>query len=279
MGGLICWLLAASLLPASALSFAVPCDASLSWQRRRITPSHSLAALRGGTQRPGLVAMVAKSEDKPQTASSRGGSDEGDATGRVVYFVMGGPGSGKGTQCAKLVERFGMVHLSAGDLLRAEVASGSELGQEISAVINQGQIVASETTVALLRAAMDGQRGPFLIDGFPRSISNLEAFEAEMGCAAFMLFLEVSEEEMEARLLKRGETSGRTDDNRETIIKRFRTFIHESMPVIDRLKAQGCLRTVDAGASEEVVFSRVCEAFDDQPGLHSDGETEEATHH
>ena len=122
----------------------------------------------------------------------------------------------------------------------------------------------SETTVALLRAAMDGQRGPFLIDGFPRSLSNLEAFEAEMGSCAFMLFLEVSEEEMEARLLKRGETSGRTDDNRETIVERFRTFIHDSMPVIDRLKAQGCLRTVDAGESEEVVFARVCEAFDDQ---------------
>ena len=69
---------------------------------------------------------------------------------------------------------------------------------------------------------------------------------------------------MEARLLKRGETSGRTDDNRETIVKRFRTFVHDSMPVIERLRAQGCLRTVDAGASEAEVFSRVCECFDDQ---------------
>jgi len=185
----------------------------------------------------------------------------------TVYFVMGGPGSGKGTQCARLVERYGMVHLSAGDLLREEVKSGSPLGREISAIIDQGQIVKSETTVALLRSAMAGQRGPFLIDGFPRSLSNLEAFEAEMGSAAFMLFLEVSEEEMEARLLKRGLSSGRSDDNRETITKRFRTFLHDSLPVVDCLRERDCLRVVDAGAEQEEVFSRVCEAFADQPGL------------
>ena len=213
----------------------------------------------------------------------------------TVYFVMGGPGSGKGTQCARLVDHFGMVHLSAGDLLRAvrafaasfhffqfftaailtrstlfltlsqEVASGSTLGTEIKAVIDQGQIVKSETTVALLRNAMAGKSGPFLIDGFPRSLENLEAFEAEMGPAAFMLFLEVSEDEMETRLLKRGATSGRSDDNRETIVKRFRTFVRDSMPVVERMRKADCLRMVDAGATEVEVFGRVCGAFDDQP--------------
>ena len=182
----------------------------------------------------------------------------------LVYFVMGGPGSGKGTQCEKLVSRYGMVHLSAGDLLRAEVASGSELGQEISAVIDQGKIVQSETTVELLRAGMKGKPGPFLIDGFPRSIANLEAFEAEIGSAAFMLFLQVSEEEMEARLLKRGESSGRSDDNHETILKRFRTFVEDSMPVVDNLEGRDLLRKVDAGAEQSVVFDRVCAAFADQ---------------
>jgi adenylate kinase family enzyme len=111
---------------------------------------------------------------------------------------MGGPGSGKGTQCERLVERFGLVHLSAGELLREEVRSGSELGLEISKVINQGQIVKSDTTVRLLTNAMAGRAGPFLIDGFPRSISNLEAFESAVGSPAFMLFLDVSEAEMEA---------------------------------------------------------------------------------
>ena len=177
---------------------------------------------------------------------------------------MGGPGSGKGTQCARLVERYGMVHLSAGDLLRAEVASGSELGEGIKAVIDQGKIVTSETTVALLCAAMEGSAGPFLIDGFPRSLSNLEAFETSVRPAAFMLFLEVSEDEMEARLLNRGQTSGRSDDNRETIVKRFRTFQAESMPVIDALERRGCLRRVDAASDVDDVFGRVCAAFADQ---------------
>ena len=144
------------------------------------------------------------------------------------------------------------------------MASGSELGREISAIIDQGKIVKSETTVTLLRNAMAGRCGPFLIDGFPRSISNLEAFEEEMGAAAFMLFLDVSEGEMEARLLKRGLSSGRSDDNRETIIKRFRTFVDDSMPVVDCLRSRECLRVIDAGHEPDAVFASVCAAFDDQ---------------
>ena len=187
-----------------------------------------------------------------------------NAEGGAVYFIMGGPGSGKGTQCERLVKRFGMVHLSAGELLREEVRSGSELGEEIKAVIDQGKIVASETTVRLLQQAMDGCDGPFLIDGFPRSVSNLEAFEAAVSPASFMLLLDVSEEELEARLLKRGLSSGRSDDNAQTIQKRFRTFVQDSMPVIKILEDRGCLRRIDAAASEQEVFDRVCEAFADQ---------------
>ena len=181
-----------------------------------------------------------------------------------VFFIMGGPGSGKGTQCARLVERYGMVHLSAGDLLRAEVSSGSELGNEIKGVIDQGKIVASETTVRLLQQAMDGRQGPFLIDGFPRSVANLKAFEDVASPACFMLYLDVTEEEMEARLLKRGLSSGRSDDNAEVIKKRFRTFVEDSMPVIKILEERGCLRRINAAATEQIVFDRVCEAFSDQ---------------
>ena len=108
-----------------------------------------------------------------------------------IYFVMGGPGSGKGTQCEKLIQNYGMVHLSAGDLLRAEVKSGSAEGKKIAKIIEEGKIVVSETTVGLLRKAMSESDGPFLIDGFPRSMSNLQAFEAELGPCEFMLFLEV----------------------------------------------------------------------------------------
>ena len=243
----MCLALVALSLPTYAASVVTPRGTVISGVQR---------ALRSRSSR---ITCVMSAEGSAAVSSAGAALPE-----QAVYFVMGGPGSGKGTQCAKLTERYGMVHLSAGDLLRAEVASGSKLGQEISSIIDQGQIVRSETTVALLRNAMAGESGPFLIDGFPRSLENLEAFEADVGNAAFMLFLKVSEEEMEKRLLKRGETSGRSDDNRETIVKRFRAFHESSIPVVNSLAERGMLREVDAGASEDVVFERVCEAFSDQ---------------
>ena len=180
----------------------------------------------------------------------------------LVYFVMGGPGSGKGTQCALLAQRYQMTHLSAGELLRAEVRSGSPDGQAIAKLIAEGEIVRSETTVALLRKAMGSGAGPFLIDGFPRSLENLEAFDEAMGSCNFMLFLEVSEDEMLSRLLKRSETSGRSDDNEETIRKRFRTFQQESMPVISTMSQRGLLRRVSAEGTTDEVFERVSNEFE-----------------
>ena len=145
--------------------------ASRSCVRTATSSSRAAASvLRGGA----VPSMLAATETKP-----------------AIYFVMGGPGSGKGTQCEKLIESYGMVHLSAGDLLRAEVKSGSAEGKKIAKIIEEGKIVVSETTVGLLRKAMSQADGPFLIDGFPRSMSNLQAFEAELGPCEFMLFLEV----------------------------------------------------------------------------------------
>jgi len=175
--------------------------------------------------------------------------------------VMGGPGSGKGTQCAKLVEHFGFIHLSAGDLLRSEVRSGSPQGLEIAKIIEEGKIVSSEITVGLLRDAMSQHSGPFLVDGFPRSLQNLEAFEAVFEPCRMMLYLQLSEAEMEKRLLKRGLSSGRSDDNSVTIRKRFHTFAHDSMPVVQSMEARGLLRTIDADGDEDQVFGRVCEAL------------------
>jgi len=194
-----------------------------------------------------------------------GSSQRGERAGEnAVYFIMGGPGSGKGTQCARLVEHFDATHLSAGDLLRSEVASGSEQGSAIAAAIADGQIVASETTVALLQAAMAKRRGPFLVDGFPRSLANLAAFEVVLAPCVFMLFLEVGEEAMMQRLLKRGESSGRCDDNEATIRKRFRTYLDESMPVVEALEARGLVRRVSAEGSADAVFAAVLDAFADQ---------------
>ncbi|KAK4849096.1 hypothetical protein QYF36_020785 [Acer negundo] len=140
----------------------------------------------------------------------------------TVIFVLGGPGSGKGTQCANIVQHFGYTHLSAGDLLRAEIKSGSENGTMIQNMIKEGKIVPSEVTIKLLQKAIqENGNDKFLIDGFPRNEENRAAFEEVTKIEPeFVLFFDCSEEEMERRLL--GRNQGREDDNIETIRKRFK---------------------------------------------------------
>ena len=180
-----------------------------------------------------------------------------------VVFVLGGPGSGKGTQCANIVQRYGYTHLSAGDLLRAEVARGSPDGQMIDACIAEGRLVPQEVTVSLLQTAMTKSgNSKFLIDGFPRAMDQAEAFEALIGPPSFVLFFDCPEEEMRKRLLSRGQTSGRVDDNEDAIVKRFHTFVQSSMPVIDYYARQGRVQSVDATPSSEEVFTAVKAIFD-----------------
>ncbi len=134
-----------------------------------------------------------------------------------VLFVLGGPGAGKGTQCERLVKECGFVHLSAGDLLRAERKSGSAHGDLIAKYILDGRIVPVEITVSLLAKAMaESGRTRFLIDGFPRNENNFEGWKAVMGDSVDVegvLFYDVDDETRLDRLLERGKTSGRTDDN------------------------------------------------------------------
>ncbi|KAL8495760.1 hypothetical protein ACS0TY_019758 [Phlomoides rotata] len=162
----------------------------------------------------------------------------------TVIFVLGGPGSGKGTQCANIVEHFGYTHLSAGDLLRAEIKSGSENGTMIQNMIKDGKIVPSEVTIKLLqRAIEENPNDKFLIDGFPRNEENRAAFESVTGIQPeFVLFFNCSEEEMERRLLSRNQ--GREDDNIDTIRKRFKVYMESSLPVIEYYNAKGKVRKV-----------------------------------
>ena len=180
-----------------------------------------------------------------------------------VVFVLGGPGSGKGTQCANIVKHYGYTHLSAGDLLRAEVARGSAEGSMIESCMATGALVPQEVTVGLLRTAMaTSGNDKFLIDGFPRAMDQAEAFEAIVGHPSFVLFFDCPEGEMRKRLLHRGETSGRVDDNEEAIVKRFRTFQQASMPVIQHYARQGRVRSIDATPAPEEVFKAVKRVFD-----------------
>jgi len=183
-----------------------------------------------------------------------------------VVFVLGGPGSGKGTQCAKLVERYGAAHFSAGDLLRAEAKKGTEQGKMIDEMIKQGALVPTQITLDLLKAAIKSRKGPYLIDGFPRSLDNLQAFDNQVygGCALTLVY-DLSEAAMEERLLKHGETSGRADDNAATIKKRFKTFWDESMPVIDILRARKgglMVSTIDASRTPQEVAIDTWRVFD-----------------
>ncbi|KAG1334307.1 UMP-CMP kinase 4 [Cocos nucifera] len=180
----------------------------------------------------------------------------------TVVFVLGGPGSGKGTQCANIVEHFGFTHLSAGDLLRAEIKSGSENGTMIQNMIKEGKIVPSEVTIKLLqRAMLESENNKFLIDGFPRNEENRAAFEEVTNIVPeFVLFFDCSEEEMEKRLLNRNQ--GREDDNIDTIRKRFKVFVESSLPVVEYYNSKGKVKKIDAGKP-------INEVFDDVKGIFS----------
>ena len=182
-----------------------------------------------------------------------------------VVFVLGGPGCGKGTQCAKIVETFGFTHLSAGDLLRAEMKSGSENGELISRMIKEGSIVPAEITVGLLRKAiLSSDNTKFLVDGFPRNYDNNRVWTEVMADVAdvkFVLYFTCTEEVMEKRCLHRGLTSGRTDDNAESIRKRFVTFHNESLPVIMEYEKIGKVKKIDATRTPEEIFEDVKKCF------------------
>lgn len=192
------------------------------------------------------------------------GHKEGQA---LVIFVLGGPGAGKGTQCANLVRDYGFRHLSAGDLLREEQdREGSEFGDMIKSYIKEGQIVPMEVTVQLLENAMTAtieEKGnrKFLIDGFPRKMDQATKFEEVVVPSKFTLFFDCDEETMRKRLLDRGKTSGRADDNEESIKKRFKTFVEQSMPVVEHMEKEGKVVHCDATQSPEEVYAHVKEQF------------------
>lgn len=181
-----------------------------------------------------------------------------------VIFVLGGPGAGKGTNCNRIQDEFGYIHLSAGDLLRAERNTKSELADMINSYIVEGKIVPAEITVRLLLGAMaKSGSNKFLVDGFPRDIGNLRcwqenATEAEV---EFLLFLDCPFDVMTARLLERGKTSGRNDDNEESIKKRLRTYEDSTKPIIDYFASIGKIRTVDSNRDLDTVFSDVAVHF------------------
>mmetsp|Transcript_16167 Transcript_16167/g.44493 ORF Transcript_16167/g.44493 Transcript_16167/m.44493 type:complete len:246 (-) Transcript_16167:164-901(-) len=189
-----------------------------------------------------------------------------------VVFVLGGPGAGKGTQCQLLQERLaGWKHLSAGDLLRAQRKKGGELGDLINARIAAGALVPSDVTCQLLLNAMKEATGisKFLIDGFPRSQENLDAWNTIADSnvqVEFVLCLSCPEEVLTGRLLERGKTSGRVDDADLTVIrKRYDTFRKETQPILDYYKGKGegtALKEIASDQSVEQVYQQIVVLFE-----------------
>jgi len=190
-----------------------------------------------------------------------------DPASVTVIFVLGGPGAGKGTQCGRLVADFGFVHLSAGDLLRAEQnRPGSQYGQLIREYIKEGKVVPMEITIKLLENTMQDAiqakgSGMFLIDGFPRKMDQALEFDKTVCPSSLVLFLVCPESILLTRLLERGKTSGRDDDNEKSIKKRFRTFIDTSMPVVDYYRGLDKVLEVDSSQSIEAVYAELVQGL------------------
>ncbi|XP_037642478.1 UMP-CMP kinase [Sebastes umbrosus] len=189
-----------------------------------------------------------------------------------VVFVLGGPGAGKGTQCSNITESYDYTHLSAGELLRTERArEESEFGALIASHIKEGKIVPVEITIKLLRKAMeetmqkDEKMFRFLIDGFPRNEDNLQGWNKVMDGKAdvkFVLFFDCSNEICIDRCLERGKSSGRSDDNRESLEKRIQTYLQSTRPIIELYEKLGKVRTIDASRSVDKVFADVKAVLD-----------------
>ncbi|CAH2232392.1 jg20985 [Pararge aegeria aegeria] len=186
-----------------------------------------------------------------------------------VVFVLGAPGAGKGTQCSFISKEFGFVHLSAGDLLREErQRPGSEYGEMIEEKIRNGEIVPVEVTCSLLHKAMQKSgKTRFLIDGFPRNKDNLDGWERVMSDKAkllFVLFFECPRDLCTERCLGRGAAgSGRSDDNLESLQKRFNTYLNATMPIIEHYEQTGLVRRVNAESAPEEVFKDVKKLFNE----------------
>ena len=159
--------------------------------------------------------------------------------------IFGAPGSGKGTYSARLVDTFKLDHISTGDVLRAEIKNGTELGKIAQGYIDNGQLIPDELMIGILASAYDSFKGSkgVIFDGFPRTIAQAEALKKmleERGeKISAMINLEVSEDILMARLLRRATLEGRADDNEETIKKRFAVYHNQTAPLIEWFKGQG----------------------------------------
>ena len=172
-------------------------------------------------------------------------------------LFVGPPGAGKGTQAERLAASHGLLHLSTGDLLRAEVKAGSDLGKEAEAVMNRGELVSDELVLAIVRSRLQNHSGGWPLDGFPRNLAQAEALDALLSelnqPLQSVLLMELDDEELVQRLLARG----RADDNEEVIRHRLSVYREQTAPLINHYEQRGQLKRVLSTGTIEAVAEQI----------------------
>jgi adenylate kinase len=184
-------------------------------------------------------------------------------------ILFGPPGSGKGTQSARLVEQYGLIHLSTGDLLRSEISRKTALGMEAKAIMDRGELVPDAVVVGMIASALENNpmaKG-FLFDGFPRTVAQSEALDnllhQKRTSIGVVLAMQVSEEELVNRLLNRGLTSGRSDDNSEEVVRaRIEEYHKKTSVVADYYRKFDKVVEIKGEGSVEEIFLLLCSEID-----------------
>ncbi|HSJ71444.1 MAG TPA: adenylate kinase [Acidimicrobiia bacterium] len=180
---------------------------------------------------------------------------------RRILFI-GPPGAGKGTQAAMLARALKVPHVSTGAMLRDAVAAGTDLGKQVASVMAAGDLVSDDLVVAIVddRLSADDARCGYLLDGFPRNVAQARALnDAVVNAIGTVILLEADTDELVARLVKRAQEEGRSDDNEETIRRRLEVYEHETAPLVDHY-GDAVIRIDGVGSIDEV-FSRIALAL------------------
>jgi adenylate kinase len=183
--------------------------------------------------------------------------------------LFGPPGSGKGTQSTSIINQYGLVHISTGDILRAEVANSTPLGLEAKKFMDAGALVPDEVVIGMIGAKLDENKesNGYIFDGFPRTVAQAEALdkllEFKKAPINLVLSLVVPEEELIGRIVNRGKDSGRVDDNEQTARARFQEYLNKTAPVADHYNNQEKLMEIEGVGSVDEIFHKICLEIDE----------------